>query len=41
MPREQVIGKLFGLFGANEVEVRWTAAGVVLHMSTTTQLASS
>jgi hypothetical protein len=38
MPREQVIGKLYGLFAAKKWKVRWVSAGLVLTMSNTTQL---
>jgi len=38
MPREQVIGRLYGLFSAKRWKVRWVCAGLVLTMSNTTQL---
>jgi hypothetical protein len=39
MPRDQVIGKLYTLFGAKKWKVRWVSASLVLTMSSTTQLA--
>jgi len=39
MPREQVIGKLYSMFGAKKWKVRWVSASLVLTMSNTTQLA--
>jgi hypothetical protein len=38
MPRDQVVGKLYGLFGAKKWKVRWVAAETVLKMSSTDQL---
>lgn len=38
MPRDQVIGKLYGMFGAKKWKVRWVSASLVLTMSNTTQL---
>jgi hypothetical protein len=38
LPRDQVIGKLYGLFDAKKWKVRWVSASLVLTMSNTTQL---
>jgi len=38
MSREQVIAKLYALFGSKKWKVRWVAAGTVLRMSSTDQL---
>ena len=39
MPREQVVHKLYGMFNSHKWKVRWVAAGTVLRMSSTDQLA--
>jgi hypothetical protein len=39
MPRDQVVQKLYGLFNSHKWKVRWVAAGTVLRMSSTDQLA--
>ena len=39
MPRDQVVGKLYPLFASKKWKVRWVAAGTVLRMSGTDQLA--
>ena len=39
MPREQVVHKLYGMFTSHKWKVRWVAAGTVLRMSSTDQLA--
>jgi hypothetical protein len=39
MPREQVVQKLYSLFNSHKWKVRWVAAGTVLRMSSTDQLA--
>ena len=39
MPREQVVARLYEMFDAKKWKVRWVAAGTVLRMSTTAQLA--
>jgi hypothetical protein len=38
MPRDQVVGKLYGMFGAKKWKVRWVAAETVLKMSSVDQL---
>jgi hypothetical protein len=38
MPRDQVVGKLYSLFGSRKWKVRWVAATTVLKMSSTDQL---
>jgi hypothetical protein len=38
MSRDQVVGKLYPLFGSKKWKVRWVAAGTVLRMSSTDQL---
>jgi hypothetical protein len=38
MPRDQVVGKLYSLFGSRKWKVRWVAATTVLRMSSTDQL---
>jgi hypothetical protein len=38
MPRDQVVGKLYSLFGSRKWKVRWVAANTVLRMSSTDQL---
>jgi hypothetical protein len=38
MSRDQVVGKLYPLFGSKKWKVRWVAAGTVLRMSSTEQL---
>lgn len=39
MPRELVVSRLYDLFPSKKWKVRWVAAGTVLKMSSTTQLA--
>lgn len=38
LPRKQVVGNLFQLFGSEKWQLRWVAAELVLRMSDTTQL---